>query len=333
MYKYSIIVPIYNGEKYLERCVNSIINQTYTNIELILINDGSIDNTEKICKKYSNNDDRVIYIKQDNYGVSYSRNNGIKNATGDYITFVDADDYININTINELNKIISYNQCDILKYSYIKESKWLKKSYKFSIQKEKKILKDEYVKEVIPYMFNTFDLSNVWNAVFKIELIKDKKFDEKLKYAEDFKFMIESTLNSKSLYIDSRTFYHYVYNKNSTINSIKENDIKDRLIDTIRSCMNIQEKNNFSDEVKIQIKNRIKNSIMKFCAYNVSNKSYENYLKHMKNILNDEDYKKLEDKYYFLFNEYIWKDIYEYNYYRQIVKYNLKTKIKKLLIN
>lgn len=333
MYKYSIIVPIYNGEKYLERCINSIINQTYTNIELILINDGSRDNTEEICERYSNNDDRVIYIKQDNYGVSYSRNNGIKNATGDYITFVDADDYININTINELNKIISYNQCDILKYSYIKESKWLKKSYKFSIQKDKKILKNEYVKEVIPYMFNTFDLSNVWNAVFKIELIKDKRFDEELKFGEDFKFMIESTLNSKSLYIDPRTFYHYVYNKNSTINSIKESYIKDRLIDTIKSCMDIQEKNRFSDEIKIHIKNRIKNSIMKFCAHNASNKSYENYLKHMKNILNDKDYKKLEDKYYFLFNEYIWKDIYEYIYYRQIVKYNLKTKIKKLLIN
>ena len=226
MFKYSIIVPVYNGEKYLERCINSIINQTYKNIELILINDGSEDGTGKICKKYSNNDTRVIYIKQDKYGVSYSRNKGIENATGDYITFIDADDYINVNTIREMNKKILNNKCDILKYSYVKESKWLKKNYKFSIQTDKKILKEEYEKKVIPYMFDTFDLSNVWNAIFKIQLIRNKKFDEKLSYGEDLKFMIESILDSQSLYIDSRNFYHYVYNKNSSINTIKEKSIQ-----------------------------------------------------------------------------------------------------------
>ena len=97
--------------------------------------------------------------------------------------------------------------------------------------------------------------------------------------------------------------------------------------------MDIQEKNNFECDVKKQIKKRIKNSIMKFCAIYTSNKSYEAYLREMKYMLEGEKYKELEKKYYLLFNSYIWEDIYEYNYYKKIKKYNMKTNLKKLLIN
>ena len=93
-HKISIIVPIYNTEKYLGNCLNSIINQTYKNLEIILINDGSTDNSLSICNNYKNKDNRIKIVNKTHTGVSDTRNIGIKNATGEYIGFVDSDDYI-----------------------------------------------------------------------------------------------------------------------------------------------------------------------------------------------------------------------------------------------
>ena len=92
--KISVIIPIYNTEKYLPRCIESIIKQTYDNIEIILVNDGSTDQSSKICKKYSRIDNRVVLIEQDNKGAAAARNTGLRHATGNYIGWVDSDDYI-----------------------------------------------------------------------------------------------------------------------------------------------------------------------------------------------------------------------------------------------
>ena len=90
----TVVVPVYNVEKYLERCINSIIHQTIKNIEIILVNDGSTDGSRKICEYYRENDERVILINQENQGLSAARNTGIDKATGKYICFVDSDDWV-----------------------------------------------------------------------------------------------------------------------------------------------------------------------------------------------------------------------------------------------
>ena len=102
----SIIVPIYNVEKYIKKCIDSIINQTYTNLEIILVDDGSPDNCGKICDKYKEKDDRIKVIHKKNGGLSDARNAGIDIATGEYITFIDSDDYVAENYIEVL-----YNLC------------------------------------------------------------------------------------------------------------------------------------------------------------------------------------------------------------------------------
>ena len=106
----SIIVPIYNAEKYIDRCVSSIVNQTFRDLEIILVNDGSVDNSLSICKLWENRDVRVRLFSQDNTGVSSARNLGIKNATGDLLMFLDSDDYmlpdmcdVMYNTLKEKN--------------------------------------------------------------------------------------------------------------------------------------------------------------------------------------------------------------------------------------
>lgn len=119
----SVIIPVYNVEEYLERCVNSVLKQTYNDLEIILVDDGSTDNSGKICDELKNKDDRIIVIHKENQGLSASRNIGIEKATGEYITFVDSDDYILEDMYETLYKNLIRNDADIsmCKYQYVKE--------------------------------------------------------------------------------------------------------------------------------------------------------------------------------------------------------------------
>ncbi|MEG1835103.1 MAG: glycosyltransferase family 2 protein [Oscillospiraceae bacterium] len=114
MSKVSIILPIYNIDKYLARCLNSIINQTYSNIEIILVNDGSTDNSAEICKEYKTKDERILFFDNTNKGCSYSRNFGLENSTGEYILFVDSDDYIALDLVEKVLKEAEENECDMV---------------------------------------------------------------------------------------------------------------------------------------------------------------------------------------------------------------------------
>ena len=117
MPKFSIIVPIYNKEKYIERCIKSILNQTMQDFEIIILNDGSTDKSEEVLLKYINkNKEKIIYFKQDNHGIAQTRNNAIEKVTGEYFLFIDADDYIENNLLEKLNYITIEEKIDIVKY-------------------------------------------------------------------------------------------------------------------------------------------------------------------------------------------------------------------------
>ena len=118
MDKVSIIIPVYNGEKYLDRCINSLLNQAYKNIEFVFINDGSKDNSLNIMKSYQNKDNRIIIIDKENTGVSDSRNIGIKKSTGDYICFCDAYDMYENNYVETMIKLIKENNVDAVRCNY-----------------------------------------------------------------------------------------------------------------------------------------------------------------------------------------------------------------------
>ena len=109
----SIIVPVYNVEKYIVRCLESILSQTYKNIEVIIVNDGSVDKSGEICERYAKKDNRIKLINKSNGGLSDARNKGIDQANGIYITFVDSDDYISQNYVEILYKLIKENNADI----------------------------------------------------------------------------------------------------------------------------------------------------------------------------------------------------------------------------
>ena len=115
----SVIIPIYNTQKYLKKCIDSVESQSYNNIEIILVNDGSTDSSEKIIQPYLQKYENIKYYKKENGGLSDARNYGIQKATGDYICFLDSDDYIDINLFSKLQKYLDLDY-DMIKYKLVK---------------------------------------------------------------------------------------------------------------------------------------------------------------------------------------------------------------------
>lgn len=195
--KISIVVPIYNTEKYLSNCIDSIINQTYQNLEIILIDDGSTDNSGKIADNYAKKDKRVKVFHQKNQGQSAARNLGIKKATGDFISFIDSDDEIMPTFIENLaspfNDDVSISVCGI-KYKRLKQ-KTSENVYINSLRSRKK---HETKKAYILYLLAIDGrMYSSVNKLYRASIAKNLKFDEALNFAEDTKFVLDYIEESK----------------------------------------------------------------------------------------------------------------------------------------
>lgn len=222
--KYSIIVPVYNVEKYINECLSSLINQTYKNIEIVVINDGSSDNSLSLIEEYSRIDDRIRVIDQKNMGLGYTRNVGIDNAVGDYILFVDSDDYISLNTCEEIEAVLSYNnEVDIIvlgRYRFADEV-----YMQDPISKGKTCFEtgESYLLHCVKNeCFTASSCNKVFNRSFleKNEL----RFDTGVLY-EDLLFVFKALICSSSLIVMDSPYYYYRWNrKDSIINTIKEKD-------------------------------------------------------------------------------------------------------------
>lgn len=132
MPKVSIIVPVYNAEKTLCKCLDSLVGQTYRDIEILLINDGSSDNSQKICESYANRFSEVLLINQNNSGPATARNTGINRARGKYLSFVDADDYVESNMIEEMISVAEDNHAEMVICGYYQEFSETDKKHEFS---------------------------------------------------------------------------------------------------------------------------------------------------------------------------------------------------------
>ena len=206
----SIIVPIYNAESFLDDCLESILKQTYENIEVLLIDDGSTDNSFSICEKYKNNDNRIKLIKQENSGVSITRNNGIKNANGEYIIFVDSDDVCDLKMVEillqkSINKEVDYvlgnikivdtelhdiGYCDLPNGVYSKE---------------------QYLKKILLVKDINYVCGAPYSKLFKTSIIKNNNilFDVDLSYAEDFVFNLDYVKYAHKISTTSNVLYKY----------------------------------------------------------------------------------------------------------------------------
>lgn len=208
--KFSVIVPIYNISSYIDQCVESIINQTYKNIEIILVNDGSKDKSLEKIREWESRDTRIIVIDKPNGGLSDARNAGLKIATGDYISFVDGDDWISIDLYEKIySEIIHYPNIDVITFSIKKvypNGKEISLSYKMD---KKPVKGSDFFKKSNYYI-------NAWSKIYKSEFIKDKFFVKGLLH-EDLPYTVYAINEAESVGNIENVFYYYRQNREGSI--------------------------------------------------------------------------------------------------------------------
>lgn len=226
----SVVVPMYNCEGTIKKCINSIIHQTYKNIEIVVVDDGSTDNTCSICETLKEDDDRIVIIKKENGGVSSARNIGIKQSTGKFITFVDADDYIKDNYIETLYKNVGNN--DLIISNAIIEKNGISKNFN-------KVLRAKSVdrNRALKMLFSDICFqSTPWGKLYRTDLVKRIQFNESMRIAEDHEFLIKYINLSDSIKLIP--YYGYVYMINEGSLSRENGKYKDE----ISYCSNLVKK-------------------------------------------------------------------------------------------
>lgn len=216
----SIIVPIYKVEKYLPQCIESIVNQTYSNLEIILVNDGSPDRCGEICDKYAENDNRIKVVHKPNGGLVSARKAGVQIASGEYIAFVDGDDWIDKTLYQEMNHCLNSDDIDIVCAGFIQVNgdERVKYSNHFSSGTyDRSDIKNIILPELlcIKASYESGIVSAVWNKLFKTELIKDCIFsiDEKVTLGEDAICSYSCIINANKIIICNEVYgYYYRYN-------------------------------------------------------------------------------------------------------------------------
>lgn len=230
----SVIIPVYNSEVYLEKCINSILNQSYKDLEVIVIDDGSTDLSGVIADSISQNDSRVRVIHQPNHGLIYSRKQGIMRASGEYILFVDSDDYIAYDMIQSMINHAIESAADVVatganlvvngKYlaieNVLRDGLYTGNRYE-EIKKSLIYCEDYYTTPLLPYL---------WCKLWRRSLIEEfvLKADEKITIGEDVAIGLPTMLNANSLFVDNTAYYYYLQNSYSMMKSKRneENEFK-----------------------------------------------------------------------------------------------------------
>lgn len=295
--KVSIMVPIYNAEEYIDKCLSSFVSQTLKNIEIICVNDGSTDSTLKILEEYAAKDNRIIIINEENQGQGIARNNAIKIAKGEYLLFVDADDFIEQNTIEILYNEFYRTNVDLIQFDY----KTYRVNGKFrgleSYSKKMRKYFNYKIKNNDIYNWHNIKKKNlhemslcVWDKAYKTDFIKKNNIEFALnKNGEDHIFSIKANLlANKILYLD-KAFYHYRTRLGSAVNKASNDNFC--VFDNIKLLKNFLINNNLLNEYEISF-NEYTIAVLGWHYANIPFESIDKYLNKCKNILNPKDYKK-----------------------------------------
>ena len=240
MPKVSVIVPIYNVEKYLEKCINSLLSQTLDDIQIILVNDGSKDNSGNIAKEYEkNNKNRIIYVEKENGGLSDARNYGLKYATGDFIAFLDSDDYIEKNAYEKMYNMAIEENADYVECDFIWEfPNKIRVDKQYPYKNKKEML--SFVRVV------------AWNKLIKRQLIIDNnlEFPKGLRYEDvEFTYKLIPFIN-KFAYVD-KPFIHYVQREGSIANV--QNERTAEIFTVLDNVIEFYKKNNIYEKYRDEL--------------------------------------------------------------------------------
>lgn len=233
----SIIVPIYNSDKTLEICVNSLLNQTYKKIEIILVNDGSRDNSLQVCKKIANENSNVLIVDQKNMGAAYARRNGIAHSKGDYLIFIDSDDWIEPEMVSTLMHELLENQVDLVECRFVRNFSNGKKEYSSACEKRCIMNAHDAIKSL---NYGEVISAGMCNKIFKKQFFEDSFFKDKVTIGEDYRIIWEYLRKCNKVMYIPNILYHYTQHSGSVCytgytgngNEIIDNytDIKDKTI-------------------------------------------------------------------------------------------------------
>lgn len=287
--KFSIIVPIYNVENYILKCLESINNQSYTNYEVILVNDGSPDNSARIIKKFIKDKNNFKYYNKENGGLSDARNYGLQYCTGDYLLFLDSDDYISNDLLLELNKAIEKNNSDIIKYNI----RFIYKNGNNRIMKKDNFYNNHPNKAIAKLLEDEL-FEPAWLYCYKTEfwLKYDFKYT-KGRYHEDFGLTPLILQEAKSISSIDYVGYNYIIREGSIMNSNNtEKDFK-----KFNDCLAYFKENKTKIINSKNINNETKNLLLSYYANGVLNRAHaltgKNLTKAIKEIKTEKVYKYL----------------------------------------
>lgn len=292
-FKISIIVPVYNGEKYLARCLDSLINQTYKMIEILIIDDGSTDSSGKISDHYAETHNNIKVFHTKNNGVSIARNLGIKEAIGDYITFVDSDDWVDNEyyqkmAMHDADIIVSGLQFDLNSKEYIRFTNKI----------------GEYNNITAIEMFLTGDLDvHVVNKLFKKTIVENVLFEPEIHVSEDRLFLCKTLINASRVRVINDGYYHYYQNNKSVMHE----KLSEKDFENIKVALEISSKlNGYSNKFSklcycynILAECRLCEKI--YCSGNMAKyeSTYKKYIRDIKEFNLKENKKELSKKHYF----------------------------------
>ena len=234
--KVSVIVPVYNVEKYLKRNIESLLKQKYSNFEIIYVDDGSTDNCLDLLKEYKLKDDRIKIIHTKNYGVSHARNTGMNHATGRYITFVDGDDYVDDDYLDYLLSLVKGNnlKIGISLNHHINDDMTQDRNLQNDTKNSYEIIQKIYMNKIF---------MAVWNRIYDREFLEDNniKFEESIWYAEGMHFNIQCLTCADKVAVGNKKVYHYISNPNSAMRKgfkIKNEKCAIKSLDLQREILN-----------------------------------------------------------------------------------------------
>lgn len=333
--KVSIIVPIYKVEPYIHRCINSILNQTYKDFELILVDDGSPDRCGEICDDYAVNDTRIKVIHKKNGGVSSARNFGLQTASGKYVMFVDSDDWIEPSALKTLSDNIDKYNSDVFIFGLVKDiysGNDLIKSQYNGFYKNKNVHVKEFSNNIVYYL-NTVGMHPSWMFLFKRTIISEYhlEFNCNLVLYEDFDFNIRFLRHSNTITFISEALYHY--NLSTSVDQLEKRnkiDIVPDISGVCNSLMDFMRVTNTKNESKQQIYTQIL-PMYTLCMRNIiihrKKTTLIQKIKLLEQINSDEIFKLLINnyankfKYYRVFNQLINKKFHLLAYYLLLIKF------------
>lgn len=307
MCEVSIVVPIYNVEKYLRRCLDSLINQTFKNIEIIALNNGSTDNSLNILKEYAKKDKRIKIIDNDNLGVSEARNTGIREAKGKYMVFVDSDDWIDTKMVEVLHKSIDSNDYDLVMCTYVREFIGHSKEKVFNLPEESLYVNNEVKEQLLRKLVGPVGnelanpeyldaLGTVWAKMYKTSILKDKGLSfvdlKEIGSGEDTLFNIFVFNEVSKVILINKPMYHYWRGNSNSITSRYIPDFIEKRRNYFNYMKNFIKDKNLGNEYEIALNNRICTSVLGMGLLECSKSndiSFFNKIKNIKRILK-EDY-------------------------------------------